>query len=64
MAGVDKLILNQLDRQKISVNNYSIILNKLDSYTKKIEFLNYLNKNSKVILSSSEIILMAKEVAS
>ena len=63
MTELDKLILNALDRQRISASNYSFILDRLDSSEKKIEFLNYLNENRKVILSSSEIILRLKEIA-
>ena len=63
MAQLDKLILEALDSQRISGNNYSFILNKLDSSEKKIEFLNYLNKNRNAILKSSEIILRVKEIA-
>ena len=63
MAQIDKLILDALDSQKISASNYSFIINKLDNFDKKMEFLNYLNKNRNVILNSSEIILRLKEIA-
>lgn len=62
MAQIDKLILDALDSQRISASNYSFIMNKLDNLDKKMEFLNYLNKNRNVILSSSEIILRLKEI--
>ena len=62
MAELDKLILNALDRQRISASNYSFILDRLDNSEKKLEFLNYLNENRKVILSSSDIILRLKEI--
>lgn len=63
MTQLDKLILNALDRQRISASNYSFIFDKLDNSEKKLEFLNYLNENRKVILSSSDIILRLKEIA-
>lgn len=63
MSELDKLILNALDRQRISASNYSFILDRLDNSEKKLEFLNYLNENRKVILSSSEIIIRLKEIA-
>ncbi len=63
MSGLDKLILEALDNQRISSNNYSFIFDKLNNSDKKIEFLNYLNKNRGVLLSSSEIILRLKEIA-
>ena len=62
MSELDKLILNALDRQRISASNYSFILDRLDNSEKKLEFLNYLNENRKVILSSSDIILRLKEI--
>lgn len=63
MKPLDKLILCALDVQKIGANNYSIIMNKLDNQEKKMEFLNFLNKNRNVILSDKEIFLQLKEIA-
>ena len=62
MVQIDKLILDALDSQRISASNYSFIMDRLDNLDKKMEFLNYLNKNRNVILSSSEIILRLKEI--
>ena len=44
MAQLDKLILNALDAQRMNEANYSFVMSKLDSYDKKMEFLNFLNK--------------------
>ena len=63
MAQIDKLILNALDIQKIRGQAYSNIMSKLDSYDKKMEFLNYLNRHRNVILSYNEIFLELKEIA-
>ena len=63
MAQIDKLILNALDIQKIRGQAYSTIMSKLDSYDKKMEFLNYLNRHRNVILSYSDIFLELKEIA-
>lgn len=63
MAQLDKLILNALDIQKIRGQAYSNIINKLDSYDKKMEFLNYLNRHRNVILSYDDILSELKEIA-
>ena len=62
MKSIDKFILCALDAQRIAVSNYSIIMNKLDSQDKKLEFLNYLNKNRSVILRDKDIFLKLKEI--
>ncbi|MBQ6476833.1 MAG: hypothetical protein IJI43_00095 [Bacilli bacterium] len=62
MKSIDKFILCALDAQRIAVSNYSIIMNKLDSQDKKLEFLNYLNKNRSVILREKDIFLKLKEI--
>ena len=62
MKSIDKFILCALDAQRIAVSNYSIIMNKLDSQDKKLEFLNYLNKNRSVILREEDIFLKLKEI--
>ena len=49
MAQIDKLILNALDIQRLGGQIYSIVMDKLDNSDKKLEFLNYLNKNRNVI---------------
>lgn len=63
MAQLDKLILNALDAQRMNEANYSFVMSKLDSYDKKMEFLNFLNKNRNVILSKKDIFLELKEIA-
>ena len=63
MAQIDKLILNALDIQRLGGQIYSIVMDKLDNSDKKLEFLNYLNKNRNVILSDRDIFLQLKEIA-
>lgn len=63
MAQIDKLILNALDVQKINGANYSFVMSKLDSYEKKMEFLNFLNRHRNVILSDKDIFIELKEIA-
>lgn len=63
MAQIDKLILNALDVQRLGGHIYSIVMDKLDNSDKKLEFLNYLNKNRNVILSDRDIFLQLKEIA-
>ena len=63
MPVLDKLILKELDHQKINVSSYSIILKKLDNVEKKTEFLNYMTKNRNTILSPYDIIERVKEIS-
>ena len=62
MPLLDKLILKELDHQKVKASTYSVILNKLDSFDKKTQFLNYMTKNRNTILDSFEIIEAVKEI--
>ena len=45
MSGLDRYILKELDRQRISSNDISIIMYKLNNIEKKNKFLNYLVDN-------------------
>lgn len=62
MKELEERILRELDHQRFGVNNYSFVMNKLDSLEKKFEFLNFLTKNRNIMLKSSYIILKVNEL--
>ena len=55
MSGLDRYILKELDRQRISSYDISIIMNKLNNIEKKNKFLNYLVDNRIVLLNKKDI---------
>lgn len=56
MSGLDRYILKELDRQRISSYDISIIMYKLNNIEKKNKFLNYLVDNRIVLLNKNDII--------
>lgn len=62
MTQLDKLILKELDHQRIGGSNYSFILERLNDNDKKFKLLNYLSENRHIILSTSDIVSKVKEL--
>lgn len=62
MSNIDKSLLKELDRQRLSGSIISSIMSQLDSNEKKYQFLSFMIKKRNTILSLSELFAEIKEI--
>lgn len=62
MSNIDKSLLKELDRQRLSGSIISSIMSQLDSNEQKYQFLSFMIKKRNTILSLSELFAEIKEI--